>query len=187
MTAAALMGELAAIVGAEHLLPGDTPPYGEDCSRDRVGFHASADAVVLPADADEVRRVVAWCYRHEIPVVPRGGGTGLAGGAVPVTGGVVVAMERLTAVRSFDAPLWRAEVEAGLSTANVTRLARENGLLFPPNPGAAEQSQIGGTRAGDIGLQETEARASLAALRRAVATARPTTSTPVTVHPWRAQ
>jgi hypothetical protein len=47
--------------------------------------------------------------------------------------------------------------------------------------------QIGGTRAGDIGLQETEARASLAALRRAVATARPTTSTPVTVHPWRAQ
>ena len=73
-----------------------TAPYGEDHSHDRVGLHGVADAVVRPADAEEVRRVVAWCYEHEVPIVPRGGGSGLAGGAVPVAGGVVVAMERLT-------------------------------------------------------------------------------------------
>jgi glycolate oxidase subunit GlcD len=148
---AALGRDLAGIVGAAHVLSGDTPPYGEDASHDRVGLHGVADAVVRPADADEVRRVVAWCYEHEVPIVPRGGGSGLAGGAVPVAGGVVVAMERMTAVRSFDAPLWRAEIEAGLSTADVIRLGRESGLLFPPNPGAVEQSQIGGNVATNAG------------------------------------
>lgn len=151
MTAAALTRELADIVGASHVLPGDTAPYGEDCTRDRVGLHGVADAVVRPANAEEVRRVVGWCYERDIQIVPRGGGTGLAGGAVPIHGGVVVSMERLTAVRSFDAPLWRAEVEAGLTTATVIRLARENGLLFPPNPGASEQSHIGGNVATNAG------------------------------------
>src|SRR5579871_3419924 len=109
MTAAALSRDLAAIVGAANVLAGDTAPYGEDATRDRVGLHGVADAVVRPADAEEVRRVVAWCYRHGVPVIPRGGGTGLAGGAVPVAGGVVIAMERLVAVRSFDPLLWRGE------------------------------------------------------------------------------
>ena len=54
-------------------------------------------------------------------------------------------------MRSFDAPLWRGEIEAGLTTANVIRLGRESGLLFPPNPGAAEQSQIGGNVATNAG------------------------------------
>ena len=82
---------------------------------------------------------------------PRGGGTGFAGAAVPVDGGVVVALERLARVRSFEPHWWRAEVESGLSTANVGRLARESGLLFARNPGAAEQSQIGGYGATNAG------------------------------------
>jgi len=76
--------------------------------------------------------------------VPRGGGTGYAAGAVPVDGGVVLSLERLDQVRSFDPLLWRIEVEAGLRTGELRRIAREGGLLFPPDPGAAEQSQIGG-------------------------------------------
>ena len=151
MATGALHRELAAIVGADAVLAGDTAPYGEDASHDRVGLAGVADAVVLPADAEQVRRVLAWCYAHGVAVVPRGGGTGLAGGAVPVRGGVVVALARLTRIRSLDGPLWRAEVEAGLRTAEVIRLARENGLLFPPNPGAVEQSQIGGNVATNAG------------------------------------
>src|SRR5256712_10690299 len=77
-------------------------------------------------------------------MVPRGGGTGSAGGAVPLDGGVVLSLERLDRVRSFDPLLWRIEVEAGLRTGELRRIARESGLLFPPDPGAAEQSQIGG-------------------------------------------
>src|SRR5207253_1961597 len=95
--------------------------------------------------------VLAWCYEHEVPLVPRGGGTGLAGGAVPVDGGVVLALERVDRVRAFDPRLWRMHVDAGVRTATVRRLARENGLLFPPDPGGAEQSQIGGNIATNAG------------------------------------
>jgi glycolate oxidase subunit GlcD len=83
--------------------------------------------------------------------VPRGGGSGFSGGCVPVGGGVVVALDRMTRVRQFDPLLWRMHVEAGLRTSEVRRLARENGLLFPPDPGAAEQSQIGGNIATNAG------------------------------------
>jgi FAD/FMN-containing dehydrogenase len=79
------------------------------------------------------------------------GGTGFAAGAVPLSGGVVVALKRLTRVRSFDPLLWRIWVEAGLKTADLGRLVRESGLFFPPDPGAAEQSQIGGNIATNAG------------------------------------
>jgi len=105
----------------------------------------------LPRTAEEVAAIVGWCYEHGVPVVPRGGGTGYAAGAVPVDGGVVVALERLTCVRSFEPLLWRMEVEAGVTTAAVRHTARGGGLLFAPDPGAAEQSQIGGNVATNAG------------------------------------
>src|SRR5207248_4063157 len=76
---------------------------------------------------------------------------GYAAGAVPLDGGVVLSLERLTRTRAFDPTLWRMEVEAGVTTADVHRAAREGGLLFPPDPGAAEQSQIGGNVATNAG------------------------------------
>jgi glycolate oxidase subunit GlcD len=126
-----------------------TAPYLTDATEHR-GVKGSADAVVLPASTQEVSSAVAWCYEHGVAIVPRGGGTGFAAGAVP-DGGVVVSLERMTRVRAFDPMLWRICVEAGLSTAEVRRLARENGLFFPPDPGAAEQSQIGGNIATNAG------------------------------------
>src|SRR4051812_50030292 len=85
-----------------------------------------------------------WCYEHDVALTARGGGTGLAGGAIPVSGGVGIGFERLNKVRQFDPLLWRMHVEAGVTTGDVQRLARESGLRFPPGPGAAEISQIGG-------------------------------------------
>jgi glycolate oxidase subunit GlcD len=111
---------------------------------DITGLPGKADAVVLPATAEEVAQVVAWCYGHDVPITPRGGGTGVAGGAVPLDGGIVLALDRLATVRQFDPLLWRLHVEAGVKTGAVHALARENGLQFAPDPGAAEQSQIGG-------------------------------------------
>ena len=98
--------------------------------------------------------VVAWCYAHDVAIVPVGGRSGLAGGAAVVhTGAAAIALslERLRAVRSFEPELWRMEAEAGVTTATIARLARENGLLFPPDPGAPEQSQLGGTIATNAG------------------------------------
>src|SRR3989442_2000785 len=119
------------------------------------GLSGRADAVALPRSAAEVAEVVAWCYAHGVAIVPRGGGTGYAGGAVPLDGGVVLSLERLDRVRSFDPLLWRIEVEAGLRTAELRRIAREGGLLFAPDPGAAEQSQIGGNIATNAGGPHT--------------------------------
>ncbi len=141
--------ELATLVGRDAVVPA-TAAYLADETEGR-GVRGRADAIVLPAAADEVARVLAWCYEHDVPLTPRGGGTGFAGGAVPVEGGVVLSLERLTAVRRFDPLLWRMHVEAGVRTADVRRLARENGLFFPPDPGAAEQSQIGGNIATNAG------------------------------------
>jgi len=115
------------------------------------GVQGQADAIVLPSSTEEVAAVMRWCYEHDVPLTARGGGTGLAGGAIPVEGGIVIGFERLNRVRQFDPLLWRMHVEAGVTTADVQRLARENGLRFPPDPGAAELSQIGGNIACNAG------------------------------------
>jgi glycolate oxidase subunit GlcD len=146
----AVARELGAVLGGEVVLAGETPGYSSDETEGR-NLTGRADAVVLPRTVDDVVAAVRWCCEHDVPVVPRGGGTGFAGGAVPVNGGVVIALDRMTRVLSFDPALWRMRVEAGLRTAHVRRLARENGLLFPPDPGAAEQSQIGGNVATNAG------------------------------------
>jgi glycolate oxidase subunit GlcD len=145
---ASIERELRASVSAEIATP--TAQYLADETEAR-GLQGRADAVALPRNAEEVAEIVAWCYERGVPVVPRGGGTGYAAGAVPLDGGVVVALERVTRVRSFEPTLWRMEVEAGATTAVVRRTARDGGLLFPPDPGAAEQSHIGGNVATNAG------------------------------------
>jgi len=140
--------ELRAAVGAEIIQP--SAAYLTDQTEAR-GLRGRADAVALPRTAEEVAEIVSWCYANGVAIVPRGGGTGYAAGAVPLDGGVVLSLERLTRVRSFDPLLWRIQVEAGLPTAELRRIARESGLLFAPDPGAAEQSQIGGNIATNAG------------------------------------
>ena len=135
--------------GPELVVEGVPALYLSDATESR-GLSGNAEAVVLPRTAAEVAEVVSWCYERGVPITPRGGGTGFAGGAVPL-GGVVLGLERLRRIRSLEPLLWRMEVEAGVTTADVRRVARENGLLFPPDPGAAEQSQIGGNVATNAG------------------------------------
>jgi glycolate oxidase subunit GlcD len=142
--------ELGAALGADAVLPGDARGYSSDETEGR-GVEGTPAAVVLPGSTAEVARAVAWCYEHDVAIVPRGGGSGFAGGAVPVDGGVVLGLERMAAVRELEPLLWRMCVEAGVRTSEVRRRARENGLTFPPDPGAAEQSHIGGNIATNAG------------------------------------
>ncbi len=142
--------ELAALVGPEHVRPGTASEYLVDAAAQTWGLRGRADAVALPGNPEEVAAVLAWCYERGIPVTTRGGGTGYAGGAMP-DGGVVLALERLTRIRSFDPLEWRMEVEAGVRTGDLRRIVRESGLFFPPDPGAGEQSQIGGNVATNAG------------------------------------
>ena len=149
LAADTLAARLRDLVGDAHVGPPGAAELADET--ETRGVRGRADLVVRPGTAEEVAAVVAVCYAAATPIVPRGGGTGFAGGAVPVDGGVVLALERLDRVRSFDPPLWRMEVEAGVRTSDVRRLARESGLLFPPDPGAAESSQIGGNIATNAG------------------------------------
>ena len=116
------------------VLDGVSGEYLTDFTR----MPGQAEAVVLPRDADEVAAVVAWCYQRDVPIVPRGGGTGLAAGAVP-DGGIVLALDRLDRIRSFEPELWRIHVEAGVSTERLKQLARDSELMFAPDPGAPGQ------------------------------------------------
>jgi glycolate oxidase subunit GlcD len=146
-----LARELTRLLGAERVLgPEELAAYDRDASG-RRGLEGRAEAVTVPDSAEQVAALVGWCYEHDVPVVARGGGTGLVGGAVPTEGSVVCSLERLRGVRELEPGLWRMSVEAGVTTRHVQRLARENGLFFAPDPGAAEQSQIGGNVATNAG------------------------------------
>ena len=132
-------------MGGEHL---EREVRIEDAS----GLSGVAPVLARPGSAEQVRELVAWAYANDVAILPVGGMTGFAGGVVPLDDPcIAVSLERLSRVRSFDPLLWRMEVEAGATTATVQRLARENGLMFPPDPGAAEQSQIGGNLATNAG------------------------------------
>ncbi|MGH2902059.1 MAG: FAD-binding oxidoreductase [Solirubrobacteraceae bacterium] len=149
----AVQTALARALGAIEII---APGRAELCdSTEAHGLRGRADALALPRHAEEVAAVLAWCYEHDVALTPRGGGTGFAGGAVPLEGGVVLDLRHLNRVRSLDPALWRAEVEAGVTTAALHRRARENGLLFGPDPGAAEQSQLGGNIATNAGGPHT--------------------------------
>ncbi len=138
------MRALRDIVGSEHV--------ERDVRVGDVAVPGVPATLVRPGSAEEVAAVVAWCYERGIAMVPVGGRSGLAGGAAALDGDVVaIALDRLRAIRSFEPELWRMEAEAGVTTQTIARLARESGLLFPPDPGAPEQSQLGGMVATNAG------------------------------------
>jgi glycolate oxidase subunit GlcD len=145
-----LARDLRRIVGQDGVLTGAAlEPYVVDATVPR-GVKGWADALALPRDAAEVAAVVDYCYRERLVIIPRGGGTGFAGGAV-ADGGVLLGLERLDRVLELEPTRWRMTVQAGVTTRRVQQLARQSGLRFPPDPGAPEQSQIGGNVATNAG------------------------------------
>lgn len=148
-----LRADLARILGEAHTIcpvPPDSP-YNEDMAGRWRGLRGAADAVALPESVDQVAALLSYCVQRGLPLVPRGGGSGVSGGACPTDGGVVCCLTRMHGVLALEPESWRLRVGAGLATAHVRRLAHESGLLFGPDPGAAEQSQIGGNVATNAG------------------------------------
>ena len=102
------------------------------------------DAVVFPASTAEVAGVIEVCAHHRVPVVPRGAGTGYAAGAAPRHGGVVLSLARMNQIAGIEADALRLRAEAGAVTAAIHRRAAQAGLFYPPDPGSAATSTIGG-------------------------------------------
>lgn len=130
------------VVGAEHVRQ-------DDASREAYGVDALkrghlADLVVFPGSTADVAAVAALCNRHRVPLTPRGGGTGYTGGAVPSSGGVVLALERLDRILEVDEQNLLAVVEPNVVTVDLQRVVERVGLFYPPDPASLHQSVIGG-------------------------------------------
>lgn len=144
-----IIRELRAIVGEDfvHHAPEDLIAY----SYDGTWQAALPDAAVTPATTEEVAAVVHLCDREALPIVPRGGASGLAGGTVPVGGGVVISTVRLTSILEIDEANMTATAQAGVITADLQRAAEAVGLFYPPDPSSLNQSTIGGNVATNAG------------------------------------
>ncbi|MEU6741673.1 FAD-binding oxidoreductase [Streptosporangium sandarakinum] len=142
--------ELAAALAPGKILT--DPDVTDSYARDRTFLEPGKPlAVVLAETRDDVVAVMRWATRHRVPVVPRGAGTGLAGGATSVDGGVVLSLHKMTAIRELSPADEIAVVEPGVITADLDRAAREHGLMYAPDPSSYEISTIGGNLATNAG------------------------------------
>jgi len=107
--------------------------------------------VVSARSTDEVAATVRWANEHGVPVVPRGGGSGLAGGAAGIDGCVILSLARMTAILELDPVNELAVAEAGVINADLDRAAAAHGLMYPPDPSSYEISTIGGNLATNAG------------------------------------
>ncbi|GLW11779.1 FAD-linked oxidase [Microtetraspora sp. NBRC 13810] len=128
------------------------PDVTDGYSRDRTFLPPGRPlGVVLAQSRDEVAETLRWAAAHRVPVVPRGAGTGLAGGATAVEGCVVLSVARMTAIKELSPGDEIAVVEPGVITADLDRAAREHGLMYAPDPSSYEISSIGGNLATNAG------------------------------------
>jgi glycolate oxidase len=108
-------------------------------------------AVVLPANVREISAAVKIAREFGEPIVPRGAGTGLCGGAVPIEGGLVVSLARMNRIVSYEPHRRRAWVEPGLINLDLSHAAADDGLFYAPDPSSQRISTIGGNVATNAG------------------------------------
>ena len=142
------LGRLCVSTGGVLSAPEDLLTYECDALEH---LRAAPGAVVLPASADEVQAVVRFCHREGIPFVARGHGTGLSGGALPIPGGVVIALSRLNRVLNVDIPNRRVTVEPGVTNLEITRRVAPFGYYYAPDPSSQQVCSIGGNIAENSG------------------------------------
>ena len=120
-------------------------------SRDAGLVRGRPEAVVLPVSAEQVSALVRWAAGQGMPVTGWGAGTGQTGGAVAVHGGLVIAFANMRRLLDLDAEGRQALVEPGIITAHLDRAARDQGLIYPPDPASDRASSIGGNVAENAG------------------------------------
>ena len=148
-----LVADLVAAVGVDRVHTGDLERalYGHDASI----LEGRAGVVCFPESTEQVQAVVRTAAAHGRPVVPRGAGTGLAGGAVPVgppgREPVVVVTTRMNRIRGVDVAARRAWVEPGVLNLDLSRAVAEHGLHFAPDPSSQQACSVGGNVANNSG------------------------------------
>ena len=143
--------ELIGIVGKQHLrtAPADLALYGYDATPQAP--IVPPDAVVLPGSAEEVAALVVLANREVIPILARGAGTNLTGGARPIRAGIVVSTQRLNEIVRIDTDNLQIVVQPGLVTEDLQDAVEAEGLFYPPDPQSKETCTIGGNLAENAG------------------------------------
>jgi len=141
---------LKSIVGSDHVhhSPEDLTTYAYDGT---PGFNVPPLAVVQPLTTEEVAQVIRYAYSNDVPIIPRGSGTGLSGGCVPVENGLVLQMVRMDKILEIDTVNLTALAEPGVITANLAAAVEKLGLFYPPDPGSMKISTLGGNVAENAG------------------------------------
>ncbi|MDR2018494.1 MAG: FAD-binding protein [Syntrophobacterales bacterium] len=137
-----IIDEIAGIVGQENVRASleERRCYSYDARTDG----AVPDLVVLPSSADEVSRILILANTHLIPVIPRGSGTGLTGGSISLSGGIVISFTRMNRILEIDPKNLIAVVEPGVVTFILQEETAKHGLFYPPDPASYKYSSIGG-------------------------------------------
>lgn len=133
---------LQAALGAKHVLtdPADRWPYGQDNSRQ----HSPPDCVAFATTHAQVRDTLRLCHEFNVPIVARGRGTGTAGSAVPVRGGLVLSLERMDRIVDVDPGNRAMRVEPGVTNQAVQDRAAAHGFFWPPDPTSSAYCTVGG-------------------------------------------
>jgi glycolate oxidase len=153
MSRDALIQELRGIVGDHYTLieKEDVIVYEQDGSI----FQVMPEIVVLPGNVEEISAVVKAARRANVPIVPRGSGTGLAGGAVPAEGGIVLSLARLDRILKIDLQNGLAIVEPGVINLDMTKAVSKDGFFYAPDPSSQAACSIGGNVANNSGGPHT--------------------------------
>jgi glycolate oxidase len=138
-----IISQFEAIVGPDHVIIDQEKryAYSHDETED---YSFLPDVVLKPHSPEEISEIMKFCNKHLIPVTPRGGGTGLSGGALPVKNGAVISMERFNRILNIDELNLQATVEPGVITEVFQNAVKEKGLFYPPDPASRGSCFIGG-------------------------------------------
>ncbi len=150
MLKSSIVAELRAIVGVEGVLSDEAQVRTYE-SDGLASYRQMPEVVVLPRTTEQVSGVVRLCHREGIPFVPRGSGTGLSGGALPVAGGIVIALTRMRDILSVDLPNQRMVVQPGVINLWVTQRIAPHGYYYAPDPSSQQVCSIGGNVAENSG------------------------------------
>jgi len=137
-----IINKLVDIVGKEHVRTDK-----EDLiifSYDATSMTGMPEAIVSPANAEEVAEVIKLANEKLIPVVPRGGGSNLSGGSIATSGGIVLSMMRMNQILEIDEGNLTATLQPGVITADFNETVDARGLMYPPDPQSASMSTMGG-------------------------------------------
>ncbi|MCX6275636.1 MAG: FAD-binding protein [Bacteroidetes bacterium] len=140
------LGKFRAIVGTEFVFTGrdDIENYSHDYTED-LKFYP--EVVLKPNNTEQVAAIMKFCSEELIPVTPRGAGTGLSGGALPVRKGVILSMERFNRIIQIDERNQQATVEPGVINQVFQDAVMEKGLFYPPDPASRGSCHLGGNLA----------------------------------------